>query len=150
LPPLLWLLTHTQARVHLLIVARDVSGELLLSNGHLCMRARPLILTAYFRPVTHLPLATASLLVHMHRVALAFVHRLRRSLQPAAVAFQAGFHSVPSLVPLHMHVMSRDFDRYTNGLCCWYSISPLYRNVFTPFACSPSLKKKLVRRRMLI
>jgi hypothetical protein len=47
----------------------------------------------------------------MHRVAVAFLHLFRKKLQPAALAFQAGFHSVPSLVPLHMHVMSRDFDR---------------------------------------
>jgi hypothetical protein len=46
----------------------------------------------------------------MHLVAAAFIQLLRRSAHPPA-AFQAGFHSVPSLVPLHLHVMSRDFDR---------------------------------------
>jgi hypothetical protein len=46
----------------------------------------------------------------MRLVASAFIQRMRAAARPPP-AFQAGFHSVPSLVPLHMHVMGRDFDR---------------------------------------
>ncbi len=53
----------------------------------------------------------------MHNVAQAFVCMLRRGSQPPDVPLQAGFHSVPSLVPLHMHVMSRDFDRCGVFVC---------------------------------
>ena len=109
-----WLLLREQARIHLLIVARDISGTIppLMT---LCATAATYHMRISYRHldvVTRLSWASAPLLLHMHRVALAFVDRLRQNEHPHAAAFQAGFHSIPSLVPLHMHVMSRDFDRY--------------------------------------
>ena len=103
--------------------------------------------------VTHLPRAASSLLLHMRCIALALIQHLRQSLQPPVAAFQAGFHSVPSLVPLHMHVMSRDFDRCAHVLAHAVAMhiffEPLYwcmaTVVVTRVVCSPSLKKKLVR-----
>lgn len=89
--------------MHLLIVARDSSGD---------SPSLPLPCAAHPSPtaVTLLPRAAAPLLAHMCLVASAFIQRLRVTAAPP-LAFQAGFHSVPSLVPLHMHVMGRDFDR---------------------------------------
>ena len=110
--------------MHLLLVARDLSGETpellfsirsayaVVSLAHSRVLARALSHGFVPRPVDTLPQARASLLIHMHNVAQAFVCLLRRGLQLESVAFQTGFHSVPSLVPLHMHVMSRDFDRF--------------------------------------
>ena len=109
--------------MHLLLVARDLSGETpeflcsirsayaVVSHVHSSVLERALSHGLVLPPVDTLPQARASLLIHMHNVAQAFVCLLRRGLQLESVALQAGFHSVPSLVPLHMHVMSRDFDR---------------------------------------
>jgi len=103
--------------------------------------------------VTHLPRAASSLLLHMRCIALALIQHLRQSLQPPGAAFQSGFHSVPSLVPLHMHVMSRDFDRCAHVLAhdvaMYMLFEPLYLCIaivsVTRVICSLSLKKKLVR-----
>jgi hypothetical protein len=141
------LLTHQQSRMHLLIVARDTSGQtpvmVLLLASHRFLIA-----------VTCLTRAAAPLLIHMHLVAAAVIQSLRLIVEPP-VAFQAGFHSVPSLVPLHMHVMSRDFDRCAflqdraKALMCRPEFAVecfnSYLKGFTRFFCSPSLKKKLVR-----
>ena len=51
---------------------------------------------------THIPL-----LRHMLRVARDFVSELTKSEK---IDFQFGFHAVPSMARLHMHVVSRDFD----------------------------------------
>ncbi|KAG2485721.1 hypothetical protein HYH03_015605 [Edaphochlamys debaryana] len=55
----------------------------------------------------HLPL-----LAHMREVAVAWV-RQEKAKDPGAVAFKLGFHAVPSMAQLHMHVASQDFDSPT-------------------------------------
>jgi diadenosine tetraphosphate (Ap4A) HIT family hydrolase len=74
-----------KARVHLLVLARDLS-----LNKATDLRRE------------HLPL-----LREMERVADEQIARARQ--RGSATEFQVGFHAVPSMLVLHVHVISRDF-----------------------------------------
>ena len=58
--------------------------------------------------------AHAPLLRHMHRVALHVIAEIRaaRRAERAALPFRAGYHALPSIQHLHLHVISADFDRH--------------------------------------
>jgi aprataxin len=55
----------------------------------------------------------AVLVERLARVAADIVAHLKRTTHPG-VMFQCGFHAVPSLQPLHLHVMSTDVERSAN------------------------------------
>ncbi|KAG2495217.1 hypothetical protein HYH03_006823 [Edaphochlamys debaryana] len=78
---------YPKARHHALVLARDPALRSI----------------ADLRP-EHLPLLT-----HMREVAEDWV-RKQKAQDPEAVAFKLGFHAVPSMAQLHLHVVSQDFD----------------------------------------
>ncbi|KAG2449967.1 hypothetical protein HYH02_000071 [Chlamydomonas schloesseri] len=76
-----------KARNHALVIARDPA----------------------LRSIADLRAAHVPLLEHMRQVAQAWVAK-RREQVPGAAAFKLGFHAVPSMCQLHLHVISQDFD----------------------------------------
>ncbi|GFR50688.1 hypothetical protein Agub_g12940 [Astrephomene gubernaculifera] len=78
---------YPKARHHALVIARDPS----------------------LRSITDLRARHVPLLSHMRRVAEEWV-RDQRKQDPETAAFKLGFHAVPSMCQLHMHVVSQDFD----------------------------------------
>ncbi|EFJ51495.1 hypothetical protein VOLCADRAFT_120448 [Volvox carteri f. nagariensis] len=76
-----------KAKHHALVIARD-----------------PVLRTIADLRKEHLPL-----LAHMQRVAINWVQEVRGK-DPAVVAFKLGFHAVPSMCQVHLHVVSQDFD----------------------------------------
>ncbi|KAK9793191.1 hypothetical protein WJX73_010586 [Symbiochloris irregularis] len=78
---------YPKARCHALVVARDAS---LQSPDNLTRE--------------HIPL-----LQHMQEEAMQWVQQ-QQAEHPDLPPFRMGFHSVPSLPQLHMHVISQDFD----------------------------------------
>ncbi|KXZ48867.1 hypothetical protein GPECTOR_25g452 [Gonium pectorale] len=76
-----------KARHHALVVARDPA----------------------LRSIANLTREHIPLLRHMRAVGLDWVQQCRTQ-DPATVAFKIGFHAVPSMCQLHMHVVSQDFD----------------------------------------
>lgn len=49
-----------------------------------------------------------------HTVAKNIVHQLQKTILPynndRAITFKLGYHAIPSLTPLHLHIISTDFD----------------------------------------
>merc|ERR1719174_2255004 len=78
-----------KGRVHLLLLARDPSVE----RGVSSLRPR------------HLPL-----LEHLYVVSRAIVAELERRGVGGSYPYRTGFHAVPSLDVLHLHILSEDFN----------------------------------------
>lgn len=83
---------YPKARVHLLVMSKketEISGIRSLTQHHLPM------------------------LQHMQRLALSVVDVLKRDpviAEATKGCFKLGFHAIPSLMPLHLHLISSDFD----------------------------------------
>ncbi|GLC48946.1 hypothetical protein PLESTB_000165900 [Pleodorina starrii] len=78
---------YPKAKHHALVIARDPA----------------------LRSIADLRQEHLQLLAHMQQVACKWVQEARTK-DPVTVAFKLGFHAVPSMCQVHMHVVSQDFD----------------------------------------
>jgi len=71
-----------------------------------------LVLPKVFIELNDLKKPHLDLLRHLHRVALHLIEGIRAESNSSSASepFRAGYHSVPSIKQLHLHVISADFD----------------------------------------